>query len=348
TRAHLINSQSDRDFLLRLRQAAAILFEASSSLLFVADHAGNSLVCEPQSFQPGLEFRVPLQPGNNLVADAFLNHTLTSWWSAPDAQPEHWADQQVRALLQTPGLVCLPLTQADGTESVLVLGLQFPLSNDQRQLMRLFAEEVVPNIVPHLMPTDHPALGTTSASAADSAPGDDTFRPPLNFIRRYLDVLLQQLTQASGGPDEQSLRCEATRAASILLNLSLTTHETTESCASKNLDDILQHVTHIFADSLFATKDLHCDLVCDEDLPLSNGQEPALIQIMASLLQLVTDLAPAGGQLMLRARTVQLEKDHPLLELLIKGEVGHPAPAEPAPEDPRLRLAQHLALVLGA
>src|SRR5690606_39550098 len=101
----------------------------------------------------------------------------------------------------------------DGTESVLVLGLQFPLSNDQRQLMRLFAEEVVPNIVPHLMPTDHPAIGTTSASAADSAPGDDTFRRPLNFIRRYLDVLLQQLKQASGGPDEQSLRCEATRAA---------------------------------------------------------------------------------------------------------------------------------------
>src|SRR5690606_25460085 len=80
--------------------------------------------------------------------------------------------------------------------------------------------------------------------------------------------------------------------------------------------------------------------------PLASGHAPALLQIVGSLLRLTTDLAAEGGQILLRAHHAPLTNQSRQLEILITSE---PAPSTaPAPEDPRLRLAQHLASELRA
>lgn len=328
--SHLLGAISDQEAQMRARQAAEILFQSPQSLLFIAD--GDSLVLShPLPPDPAQTLRIQMYPGRSLIADAMLQAQVIQWWPEQETLPEQVIDRQILHRLCTPGFACLPLRPGDKPGGVLVLGLNQPLNLAQRQLLRLFGDEVVRHCAartgllaapgPHAWQSEGRQLRVAIREAVHEASN------PLSIIRNYLEVLARDLEgKQAPREDLQIIREEVDRTARILLDLSRAI-EPSSTPGAVQINRVVEKMTTLFRNSLFASRGIECSLDMDEQIPLVQSDEAALRQVLTNLLKNAAEALSPGGRIQIQTQDFVNMNGKAYIEIRI-GDNGPGLPPE--------------------
>jgi len=268
---------------------------------------------------------IELKPNRSLVANALLNQRLLVSYQTTLPDPTPVIDRQICRLLESEGMLAIPLSANNRHWGVIVAGLA-PTDQLQvkakRGLISLFAGEAA------RMLSSHRVAGERIKENIDSMQSDFQLHVkkiiheannPLSIINNYLYLL--NLKLGSDSPQEIGLiQEEINRVGEIILRLSDT--PTQESAAGDDsgpidINQTLSDLISLFEGGLFAPRRIEACLKLDDRLPKIAVSKSKLKQILTNLIKNAAEALPDGGQVTISTRDRVYLGNHCYVEIQI-------------------------------
>lgn len=286
-----------------VRRTAYITLGVDSSLLFLADLEQGVLEgWVAQEDSP--DFRVALEPGRSLIADALLQRQPTL---ASAGQPGlSVVDRQLLGLGGRDHLWSLPLVADDLATGVLILGVdaaQLALLREREDFVLALAREIATAVA-----NQRERLGRLGDNPAAGLELEQRIREavheagnPLSIINNYLELLRHRLGEDHEAHRDLGLiREEIDRVGGILLRLRDPQPATSEQ--SFDLNELISRVARIFSQSVCSTHNITLSLALEPGN--INVELPAghIKQILTNLLKNAVEALHSGGEIRVESR----------------------------------------------
>ena len=280
------------------------------------------------------EFQLQLKPGRSVVADASLNRKLSSSFDPDFADRLSVVDKQLIKLLDSEGMLCIPLCTGPEDVGVLITGLaavDMQRIQQQSELMLCFSEAVARTLHQRQRLT----RGRDEALAQERELKQNQIRKlvheannPLAIIKNYLQVLSVRLGSESGVQNQLSiLSDEIERVADIILRMRDISPQSEISRGAVDINELLRDLLEIFRVSHFTTREIKTDMRLDGSMPAVLTNRNSLKQILTNLIKNAVEAMSGGGILTVASRD-RVNIDGAQYIELILADSGPGIPAE--------------------
>jgi signal transduction histidine kinase len=291
-----------------LLQAFKILFDIAAAFFFTYDPNRDALVGKPAESDP-LQWPVgrvelPVSTGGNLPALTLSHRQIIDSFGYLTNDLITIADEQLVRLLNTEGMLCLPLTYDGHWIGVICAGIdepQFPLLWEQLDLLYSFAAQAATL----LDKTEGTEIGL-SATRALGEPFDDEaihrviheVNNPLGIVKNYLAVLSEKVAGHPEVKDEIALiREEIERIPGIIAQLSKSRYKTGTDDVALDINGIIEDLSKLLTKSILERAHIELNFEPDPHLPPCSGDKGHLSQVFINLLKNSAEAMPEGGRI---------------------------------------------------
>ena len=291
-----------------LLQAFKILFDIAAAFFFTYDPNRDALVGKPAESDP-LQWPIgrvelPVSTGGNLPALTLSHRQIIDSFGYLTNDLITIADEQLVRLLNTEGMLCLPLTYDGHWIGVICAGIdepQFPLLWEQLDLLYSFAAQAATL----LDKTEGTEIGL-SATRALGEPFDDEaihrviheVNNPLGIVKNYLAVLSEKVAGHPEVKDEIALiREEIERIPGIIAQLSKSRYKTGTDDVALDINGIIEDLSKLLTKSILERAHIELNFEPDPHLPPCSGDKGHLSQVFINLLKNSAEAMPEGGRI---------------------------------------------------
>jgi HD-like signal output (HDOD) protein/signal transduction histidine kinase len=311
-RQHLEHGGELQGILKIIQKNIYILFGLSNSLFFLYDPETNALKgtsCRDSQRQRVGELCVPLMPDRSLVVEAVLQknviYSLDHKWM--ESLPV--VDSQVTKLLESEGILCVPLLADKAIIGTLVAGISSSelavLKKKFGQLM-MFATEAAGVIQRRqLQAKERQTLLETERSRLESRTREMVHEAnnPLGIINNYLDILGINLEEEHPAKEQLGIiKEEIKRVSDILMQLREVPEPEDTHGGLIDLNAFISELGEIFNASLFSSHNIQLELQLDETLEPFHGNRNSLKQVLTNLMKNAAEAITNGGAVYIETR----------------------------------------------
>ena len=291
-----------------LLQAFKILFDIAAAFFFDYDPVHDALVGEPAESGPNQwpigRIELPVATGGNLPALTLSHRQIIDSFGYLTNDLITIADEQLVRLLNTEGMLCLPLIYDGRWIGVICAGIdepQFPLLWEQLDLLDSFATQAAT-----LLDKTESAEFRPSSTWAMGEPFDDEaihrviheVNNPLGIVKNYLAVLAEKV---AGQPEVKNeialIREEIERIPVIIAQLSKSRYETGADAEVLDINGIIEDLSKLLTTSIFERAHIILNFEPDPHLPPCSGNKGHLSQVFINLLKNSAEAMPEGGRI---------------------------------------------------
>jgi len=289
----VVRTHTKSELATHISHSVSLLFGLRTSLLFWHEdnqlkQVGNSDDSETMHFR--------LDEHTSLVAKAGIERQPLSSF---DADKLTIADKQILRLLNTQGMLCIPLYKEDTLFAVAATCMH----SEQDEIHPRFLEVLVKQLTeqcasigttnnPNSQLTDIDALNTKVHEVVHEA------NNPLGIVSNYLASLSQKLNDKEDVQEELSiLREELDRASNILLRLRDVDQKEEDSNDGSDINHEIQSLLTLYKSSLFLTKGISHTFSPDLAMTRHFISKNNLRQILTNLMKNAVEALPEGGQI---------------------------------------------------
>ncbi|MEN8808388.1 MAG: HDOD domain-containing protein [Desulfobacterales bacterium] len=291
-----------------LLQAFKILFDIAAAFFFTYDPIRDILVGKPAESGPNQwpigRVELPVATGGNLVALALSHRQIIDSFGYLTNDLITIADEQLVRLLNTEGMLCLPLIYDGRWIGVICAGIdepQFPLLWEQLDLLNNFAAQAAAL----LDKTDGAEIRPSSTWAMGEPFGDEAIHRvihevnnPLGIVKNYLAVLAEKVADQPEVKDEIALiREEIERIPGIIAQLSKSRYKTGADDVVLDINGIIEDLFKLLIPSVLEHAHITLNFEPDPHLPPCSGNKGHLSQVFINLLKNSVEAMPEGGRI---------------------------------------------------
>jgi len=291
-----------------LLQAFKLLFDITAAFFFAYDPIRDALAGEPAESDPKQwpigRVELPVATGANLPALTLGHRQIIDSFGYLTNDLITIADEQLVRLLNTEGMLCLPLTYDGHWIGVICAGIdepQFPLLWEQLDLLYSFAAQAAAL----LDKTEGTEIGP-SATRAMGEPFDDEaihrviheVNNPLGIVKNYLAVLSEKVAGHPEVKDEIALiREEIERIPGIIAQMSKSRYKTGTDEVVLDINGIIEDLSKLLTKSVLEHAHIELNFELDPHLPPCSGNKGHLSQVFINLLKNSAEAMPEGGRI---------------------------------------------------
>lgn len=283
-----------------------IHFEIRRALFFYYDTANNVLLANPTT-GTALDHAVagvqlPVREDGSFPSLALLNEEIVDSFGYLTDQLLTIADEQLIRILNTEGILCIPLISRQKHIGVIVAGLdesQFPQLSEQLALLDKFADHAA------LFLGEYSPGGTSSIDRDKSIDRIEAesvrkiiheVKNPLGIIKNYLKILGSRLDENSTAVNDITvIGEEIERVSRIIGQLSKPGRQTDRDLEGVDINDVIRNLSTMFKKSELEPSNINLHQKLDPSLPLFPGNRNSLIQVFINLLKNSVEAMPQGG-----------------------------------------------------
>jgi len=283
-----------------------IHFEIRHALFFYYDAADHVLLANPTTDsvldKAVAGVQLPVREDGSFPCQALLNEEIIDSFGYLSDQLLTIADEQLIRILNTEGLLCIPLISRQKHIGVIVAGIDephFPQLSEQLALLKKFA--------------DHAALflGEFSSRGNSGIDRDKSInrieaesmrkiihevKNPLGIIKNYLKILGSRLDKNSTAVNDVTvIGEEIERVSRIIGQLSKPGRQTDRDLEGVDINDVIRNLSTMFKKSELEPSNINLHQKIDSTLPLFPGNRNSLIQVFINLLKNSVEAMPKGG-----------------------------------------------------
>lgn len=291
-----------------LLQAFKILFDIAAAFFFTYDPIRDALVGKPAESGPNQwpigRVELTVATGGNLPALTLSNRQIIDSFGYLTNDLITIADEQLVRLLNTEGMLCLPLIYDGRWIGVICAGIdepQFPLLWEELDLLNSFAAQAAT-----LLDQTEGAEIRPSSTWAMGEPFDDEaihrviheVNNPLGIVKNYLAVLSEKVAGHPEVKDEIALiREEIERIPGIIAQLSKSRYKTGADNVVLDINGIIEDLSKLLTKSVFEHAHITLNFEPDPHLPPCSGNKGHLSQVFINLLKNSVEAMPEGGHI---------------------------------------------------
>lgn len=245
---------------------------------------------------------LPVRDDGSFPALALWNREIVDSFGYLTDQLLTIADEQLIRLLDTEGMLCIPVISRQKQIGVIVAGIdepQFPLLSEQLELLNKFA--------------DHAALflgryALEDSAGVDISPASDGIeieavrkiihevKNPLGIIKNYLNILASRFGEdSSAAGDISVIGEEIERVSRIIGQLSKPAGKRDRDLERVDINEVIRNLSAMLKKSELEPSNIKLHLALDPSLPAFPGNRNSLIQVFINLLKNSIEAMPQGG-----------------------------------------------------
>ena len=291
-----------------LLQAFKLLFDITAAFFFAYDPIRDALVGKPAESDPNQwpigRVELPVATGGNLPALTLSHRQIIDSFGYLTNDLITIADEQLVRLLNTEGMLCLPLIYSGRWIGVICAGIdepQFPLLWEQLDLLNSFAAQAAA-----LIDKTEGAKIRPSSAWAMGEPFDDEaihrviheVNNPLGIVKNYLSVLSAKVAGQPEVKDEIALiREEIERIPGIIAQLSKSRYKPGADDVVLDINGIIEDLSKLLTTSVLEHAHITLNFEPDPHLPPCSGNKGHLSQVFINLLKNSVEAMPEGGHI---------------------------------------------------
>ena len=322
---NLPSLHNEEEMFLAVRESARILFglgriafllvDPATSVLSGADFAGQSPLLQR------LEIR--LDPAGSLAAAVALGEQPHSTFDRDRPAEVSLVDVQISRILDSEGLLYVPMRANDRNIGVMVYGISVPqYSRIQKRLdwMTRFA---------HLSALSIEA-GRELRISEKNIEADVTGRfklharrvaheagNPLSIIKNYLKIVTRKI------PDEHDVhreleivREEIDRVSHILQRLN-SLNDTTPVKGRVDINKVIKGMLSLYSDPLFSARGITVEKTLDSSLPPISGSRDSVKQILLNIWKNASEALSAGDRVVIATKDNITRDGRSFIEIIL-------------------------------
>jgi signal transduction histidine kinase/HD superfamily phosphohydrolase YqeK len=304
--SNLISATSKDAIQKELLFMLQIHFEIKHALFFYYAAADNVLAAHPTT-GTALDHAVagvqlPLRDDGSFPSLSLLNEEIVDSFGYLSDQLLTIADEQLIRILDTEGILCIPLIRRGKPIGVIVAGVdepQFPQLSEQLGLLRKFADYAA------IFLAEYSPGRTDNADRDPSINGIEAesmrkiiheVKNPLGIIKNYLKILGSRLDKNSTAVNDVAvIGEEIERVSRIIEQLSKPGRQTDRDLEGVDINDVIRNLSTMFTKSELEPSNINLHQKLDPSLPLFPGNRNSLIQVFINLLKNSVEAMPQGG-----------------------------------------------------
>jgi signal transduction histidine kinase/HD-like signal output (HDOD) protein len=289
-----------------------LLFGLSRGICFLLDSGRMTLQASAGNCLPKQQLRelqIVLKRGRSLVAESLIDERVRSTFDVESDTPRAVVDGQLSKLLDSEGILCIPLATAAERVGVLVAGLDggaWPRLAGQMQMLNCFAG-VAADLVHQ---RQHAAQERETVLEQEREHQQQQIRKlvheannPLAIISNYLQVLSLRLKQDPSVQEQLSILSEEIeRVGNIILRMRDVSGPSELPQGSVEINDLIGDLLEIFQISLFTTHGIRAEVSLDASMPAILSNRNSLKQILTNLIKNAVEAMPQGGVISIGTR----------------------------------------------
>ena len=307
---NLLKADGQDAILMILDRAVNILFDVPSPLFFLHDPGKETLFgrsTKGRYFETRInELVVPFRSENSLLIQSLTQNRILSSLETPHLSI---ADKQIMRLLNTEGMICLPLSVLKQHLGVIVLGIQAdqaPRFQHWRKLMEMFAYHAgVSLYIDELNSRENQRIQAERMEAVSTMAGKvvHEVNNPLGIIKNYLKILGLKLPEKHPAQEDITIiNEEIDRVYQIVRQLTTFSESEIVDAAEVDVNSVISTQMKLLRQSMLLPRGITDHLSLAEGLPKVMCDPGRLKQVLSNLIKNAAEAMENGGNIYIETR----------------------------------------------
>lgn len=293
----------------RLEQSLLLYFEMTPVRFFYYDPATETLVGRQQGKPLDIDgIRLDLKPRAGLLAQCLVQQKITDSFGYLAGESKSVFDREIVALLNTEGMLCIPLVHRQNKIGVICAGVnesQMPLMLTDLGPLEEFGRQASGILGPRLDEEAgriHPAAAAADFYRAARRVVHEV-NTPLSIIKNYLALLRTKITDhAEAREDIRLIGEEIDRIPGIIAQLYRTDPEKRKPDKEFDVNETIDDLIRLLEKSVFKDTKIRLQFRPDRGLPKFSGKKNHLLQVLTNLLKNSAEAMADGGIIVIQTQ----------------------------------------------
>ena len=315
TLQNLLKAENRTAILEITRYGLEILFDIKKSVYFLYEPENHLLVGNVVplgSRHPINNLTISLKKNHTLISRSLCKGTMLDSFGLLTSEKKTIADEQTIKLLNSEGLLSIPMIAHQKFIGAIVIGLsksQFRQLSDQLKLISMFANHVAWCLyVDEVKRTQARIIYTERMEACLRFARElvHEVNNPLSIIKNYLKVLSLKLpAKSDASNDLKIIGEEIDRVADLVKNLYNFSKPEVKHYELLDINLILSNLLQILSKAILIPSKIEVQFFSDPSLPKIVSDENGLKQVFLNLIKNAAEAMPKGGTITIRTAPVE-------------------------------------------
>ena len=314
TLQNLLKASGRNEIIETASRGFQILFGVPRFFFFVHDPEADLLrghsALPADGGGPEEDLILSCKENKSLLAGCFATGTQFNTFAAPAGSSLTIADEQILRLLNTRGMMYVPLTAERTPVGIIAVGISEAQAKKllgQSRLLDLFTAHTGMCLhVDHMKQVQAGRIQSErlEASATVARKVVHEVNNPLSIIKNYLKILGLKLPEKHPAQSELAvIGEEIDRVSQIIGGLRDYASPKVSAFEEVDINGLLSSILTIADNSILKPAMIHLHFTPDPDLPVIQSQKNGLKQVILNLVKNAAEAMPEGGNILVSTRT---------------------------------------------
>jgi len=299
-------TSTEEEALLRARRLAGMLLGLDRHYFFLVSAEGKALVGTPieRDSRHIEELRVAVTTSGSLLAVAARERRPAHGFGSALKSGGAAVDRIVARMLGADGLLCVPMSSADGISGVIAFAIDSAWDDQHTEEGRILSAlagsvaDAVAGAMHERLQRERARVELTAQFRALGKRVVHETGNPLSIVKNYLRVLADKAGEGGQFREELAiLNEELDRIARIMQRMGEPLDAESDSGVPVDLNALVREVITLCNDTLFGGRGIELSQQLDPHVPPLHGDSGALKQVVLNLLSNAAEAMPNGGRL---------------------------------------------------
>ncbi len=304
----------DLDGIMEIAQnGLKIMFNVGRVFFFFPDERQGQITgdCSPKDrlYKIIKSIALPMSNKTSLLVESVKTNKIQSSFMVRDRKIQAMSDTQIIRLLETEGMICIPVSSPQKVVCLIVAGVSQTeagrMYRDQGML-DLFSRQVgvcMENLFFHQEYAANISQKKMEAYAILTDRVVHEINNPIAIIKNYLESLRMRLPDKHPAQEELSVVGEEmNRVAALLEDLSVFAKPRIGGLEPLDVNRFCSRIFEFLNKSFFMSRRIDTDMDLDPELPKIKTDRNALKQVLINLLKNSAEAMKTGGKIQIKTR----------------------------------------------